>query len=84
MTSWMQGAPYGFQAGCLPLLLRRDGLSFSALGGLKLLFLPWVCKPLYAPLVETTRTRAWWLRARYSFYLLLVNSNLLASNFVLP
>ena len=24
---------------------------------MKLLFLPWVCKPLYAPFIETTRTK---------------------------
>ncbi len=30
---------------------------------MKLLFLPWVCKPLYAPLIERTRTKDWWLTA---------------------
>merc|ERR1719319_1741888 len=28
---------------------------------MKLLFVPWVCKPLYAPIVERTRSRLWWL-----------------------
>jgi hypothetical protein len=51
----MQGAPYGFQTACLPLVLRKRGLSYSRLGTLKLLFLPWVCKPFYAPFVERTR-----------------------------
>ena len=37
-----QGAPYGFQTGCLPLLLRQAGTSFTSLGAMKLLFLPWV------------------------------------------
>jgi len=57
----IQGAPYGFQTSCLPLLLRQAGLSFSSLSAMKLLFLPWVCKPLYTPLLERTRSRRWWL-----------------------
>lgn len=60
---FVQGAPYGFQTACLPLILREHGLSFTALGAMKLLFLPWVCKPLYAPLVEGTRSKNWWLSA---------------------
>ena len=57
----IQGAPYGFQTSCLPLLLRQDGLSFSSLSVMKLLFLPWVCKPLYSPLLERTLSRSTWL-----------------------
>lgn len=60
---FVQGAPYGFQTACLPLILRQNGLSFTEIGVMKLLFLPWVCKPLYAPLVERWRTRNWWLTA---------------------
>ena len=56
-----QGAPYGFQTSCLPLLLRQAGLSFSSLSVMKLLFLPWVCKPLYTPLLERTLSRSTWL-----------------------
>ena len=51
----MQGAPYGFQVGCLPLILRQSGLSFSSLGAMKLLFLPWILKPLYATVIESTK-----------------------------
>jgi len=57
----VQGAPYGFQTSCLPLLLRQAGLSFSSLSVMKLLFLPWVCKPLYTPLLERTLSRSTWL-----------------------
>ena len=57
----LQGAPYGFQTSCLPLLLRQAGLSFSSLSVMKLLFLPWVCKPLYSPLLERTLSRSTWL-----------------------
>ncbi len=28
---------------------------------MKLLFLPWICKPLYAPFVERTKSKKWWL-----------------------
>jgi len=58
---FVQGAPYGFQTACLPLVLRKAGLSFSKLGAMKLLFLPWVCKPFFAPLIERTKSKLWWL-----------------------
>ncbi len=77
MLYFVQGAPYGFQTACLPIILRevttirlfgavghhyvfyllQVGLSFTALGIMKLLFLPWVCKPLYAPIIERTKTK---------------------------
>lgn len=60
---FVQGAPYGFQTACLPLILRKHGLSFTEIGVMKLLFLPWVCKPLFAPFVEGWRTKNWWLTA---------------------
>ena len=59
---FVQGAPYGFQSACLPILLRSQGLSYTSIGVLKLLFLPWVCKPLYAPYIEKTHTKKWWLQ----------------------
>jgi len=60
---FVQGAPYGFQTGCLPLILRQSGLSFSSLGAMKLLFLPWVLKPFYATVIESTKSKQWWLMA---------------------
>jgi len=63
---FVQGAPYGFQTACLPLVLRKTGLSFSSLGAMKLLFLPWVCKPLYAPFIERSKSKLWWLMASMS------------------
>jgi len=74
---FVQGAPYGFQTGCLPLLLRDAGLSFSKLGAMKLLFLPWVFKPLYAPVIERTKSKLWWL---VSSMLVLGVTCLLAAN----
>lgn len=58
---FIQGAPYGFQTSCLPLILRQAGLSFTELGAMKLLFLPWICKPFYAPFVERSWSKKWWL-----------------------
>nr|XP_040563580.1 major facilitator superfamily domain-containing protein 3-like [Lepeophtheirus salmonis] len=49
---FVQACPYGFQAGCLPIILRQNGLSFANLGAIKLLFLPWICKPLISLKVE--------------------------------
>ena len=60
---FVQGAPYGFQSACLPLILRSFGMSFTSLGLMKLLFLPWVLKPFYAPLVDKYFTRKWWLQS---------------------
>ena len=54
---FVQGAPYGFQTSCLPIILREAGMSYTALGAMKMLFLPWVCKPIYAPIIERTKTR---------------------------
>merc|ERR1712223_1980397 len=61
MLYFVQGAPYGFQSSCLPIILRQAGLSFTQLGVMKLLFLPWICKPLYAPLVDGTMSKKFWL-----------------------
>ena len=38
-------------------------MSFTSLGLMKLLFLPWVCKPFYAPLVDKYFNRKWWLQS---------------------
>ncbi len=49
-----QGVPFGFQATALPVLLRQAGLSLESIGLLGMLSLPWICKPLWAPLVDAT------------------------------
>lgn len=59
---FVQGAPYGFQSACLPILMRGNGMSFTSIGLMKLLFLPWVCKPLFAPLVDSYFDKKWWLQ----------------------
>jgi PAT family beta-lactamase induction signal transducer AmpG len=47
-----QGLPYGFQRMALPLMLRDRGVSLTNIGFLGLLTLPWMFKPLWAPLVD--------------------------------
>ena len=48
----MQGLPYGFQTGALPVYLRGRGTSLTAIGLLGVLALPWMLKALWAPLVD--------------------------------
>ena len=64
---FVQGAPYGFQSACLPILLRSQGMSFTSLGLMKLLFIPWICKPLFAPLIDKYFNRKWWLQKVHFF-----------------
>lgn len=47
-----QGLPFGFQATALPLLLRERGASLETIGFAGVLALPWLFKPLWAPLVD--------------------------------
>lgn len=48
----VQGLPYGFFISVLPLFLRQAGWSRTAIGFYSLLGLPWILKPLWAPLVD--------------------------------
>jgi len=48
----VQGLPYGFQTGALPVYLRGRGTSLTAIGLLGVLALPWMLKALWAPLVD--------------------------------
>ncbi len=48
----VQGLPYGFFLSVLPLYLRRAGWSRTEIGFYGLLGLPWILKPLWAPLVD--------------------------------
>jgi hypothetical protein len=57
-----QGLPYGFQSFALPIFLRRSGVSLTAIGLLSALALPWLFKPLWAPLVDRYgQTRRAWI-----------------------
>ena len=58
---FIQGLPYGFQAKFLPILLRTEGVSLTNVGLFKFLLAPWLCKALWAPLVDKYRTKRHWL-----------------------
>ena len=47
-----QGLPFGFQATALPVYLRTEGLSLTLIGFTGFLAVPWMLKPLAAPLVD--------------------------------
>jgi len=47
-----QGLPYGFFTIALPILLRKAGLSLTAISALSLLYLPWALKFLWAPYLD--------------------------------
>ncbi|CAN2391600.1 major facilitator superfamily, partial [Pristimantis euphronides] len=57
----VQGFPYGLQSGLLPVLLRTQGLSLSHIGLTRVLYLPWLLKFLWSPLVDGTWHRQTWL-----------------------
>ncbi|WP_372069656.1 MFS transporter (plasmid) [Tistrella mobilis] len=61
-----QGLPIGFAFEALPVLLRRAGVPLEVIAWVSLAGLPWVLKPLWAPLVDNLgrgahlgRRRAW-------------------------
>lgn len=47
-----QGMPFGFQATALPVYLREQGISLTAIGFIGVLAAPWMLKPFWAPLVD--------------------------------
>ncbi|XP_063155825.1 major facilitator superfamily domain-containing protein 3 [Candoia aspera] len=58
---FVQGIPYGLQSGLLPIYFRTVGLSFSKISLVKLLYLPWILKVLWAPFVDLYFTKKTWL-----------------------
>lgn len=60
-----QGLPIGFAFEALPVLLRQAGIPLAVIAWVPLAGLPWVLKPLWAPLVDNRggarigRRRAW-------------------------
>jgi len=47
-----QGLPFGFQAFALPIYLRTENISLTAIGFASALAAPWIFKALWAPLVD--------------------------------
>ena len=58
---FLQGLPYGLQSRFLPIYFRTHGMSLSNVGFFKLLLAPWMCKALWAPLVDHYGTKKSWL-----------------------
>ena len=58
---FLQGLPYGLQARFLPIYFRANGMSLSNIGFIKVLFFPWMCKTLWAPLVDRHGNKKTWL-----------------------
>jgi MFS transporter, PAT family, beta-lactamase induction signal transducer AmpG len=56
-----QGLPFGFFTLALPVLLREQGWSLTAISFLQFLALPWGIKFLWAPLVDQHGARRTWL-----------------------
>ncbi|MBK9259777.1 MAG: MFS transporter [Polyangiaceae bacterium] len=48
----VQGLPYGFQAEALPSFLAERGVTLESIGFSAALAAPWMCKALFAPLVD--------------------------------
>ncbi len=49
---FVQGLPYGFQLTALPVYLRQEGMSLTAIGFASVLSLPWAFKVIWGPLVD--------------------------------
>lgn len=58
-----QGMPFGLQANALPAYLREYGLSLTTIGLAGVLAVPWMVKPLWAPLVDRFGERRRWIHA---------------------
>lgn len=49
---FVQGLPIGFNSKVIPLWARQNGASLAQIGFLSWLGLPWLLKPLFAPIVD--------------------------------
>jgi PAT family beta-lactamase induction signal transducer AmpG len=58
---FIQGAPLGILWEVLPVYLRLQGISLAAIGGLRLLELPYSLKVLWSPLVHRYGDRRVWI-----------------------
>ncbi len=59
---FLQGIPYGFQTKFLPVFLRSQSISLTLISFTRLLSLPWLLKPLWAPLVDKYGTKISWVK----------------------
>jgi len=59
----VQGVPFGLQATALPVILRQGGASLADIGLVGAVALPWLFKPLWAPLIDRYGSRLGWIAA---------------------
>ena len=59
---FLQGIPYGFQTKFLPVFLRKFSLSLTVISFTRLLSLPWLLKPLWAPFVDKYGSVISWIK----------------------
>ena len=59
---FLQGIPYGFQTKFLPIFLRSYSLSLTLISVTRVLSLPWLLKPLWAPLVDKFGAKTSWVK----------------------
>jgi PAT family beta-lactamase induction signal transducer AmpG len=58
---FIQGSPVAILWEVLPVYLRLQGISLAAIGGLRLLELPYSLKVFWSPLVHRYGDRRWWI-----------------------
>lgn len=58
---FIQGSPLAILWEVLPVYLRLQGISLAAIGGLRLLELPYSLKVFWSPLVHRYGDRRWWI-----------------------
>lgn len=59
---FIQGLPYGLQTRFLPVYLRANtGASLNKVALFRLLYIPWICKALWAPAIDYYGTKRKWL-----------------------
>lgn len=56
---FVEGAPWGVQSQALPIYLREHHESLTVIGLVNALSLPWLAKPLFAPLVDRYGSDRW-------------------------
>jgi PAT family beta-lactamase induction signal transducer AmpG len=83
---FVQGLPFGFQATAIPVILRERGASLTVVGFSAVLALPWLLKPLWAPIVDRYhsprigRRRSWLLPMQLLLALALIATALIGTN----
>eukprot|EP00475_Leptophrys_vorax_P019257 TRINITY_DN2629_c0_g1_i4.p1 TRINITY_DN2629_c0_g1~~TRINITY_DN2629_c0_g1_i4.p1 ORF type:complete len:605 (+),score=103.20 TRINITY_DN2629_c0_g1_i4:78-1817(+) len=64
-----QGLPFGFYSNTYLLVLRTNGVSRTVISLTQFLIIPWVLKPLWAPLIDAfpSPEKFHWIRRRYAW-----------------